>query len=647
MADFILKTSWLIAIVPLVSALFIIFWFHFSRKLSALLSIGAVAYGLIHSLLVLYFVYSNPSSTFELNFPWISAGTFKLHVGYLVDPLCSMMIVVVCAVSFFVQVYTHGYMKDDPSYSKFYAYLSLFTFSMLGLVFSTNLFQSYIFWELVGVCSYLLIGFWWYKPAASKACTKAFIVNRIGDAGLLIGLIMLYFSTQKFWQDKTTLAFNELKNAIDFALNSGALQIVGMISITTIALFVLLGPIAKSAQFPLHVWLPDAMEGPTPISALIHAATMVAAGVYLIARAYPLYVAAPIAMSTVGWIGGFTAIFSATIALSQFDIKRTLAYSTCSQLGYMVMALGLGAYSAGLFHLMTHAFFKAMLFLCSGSVIIACHHEQDMRKMGGLGKHMPITSLTCLIGVLAISGFPLMSGFWSKDMILAAAWEVNKPLFIIGSLSAILTAFYMFRIYFMTFSGEYKGHEHPHECTPSVTIPLVCLSIPSIFIGLIGSPLIKGGDKFSSFVFYGSRAHHEWGLDIFLKELFSIQGLIPLLAFIIGLSLAWLVYRKGFALNDFLKKNLSFAYNLSFNKWYVDEIYFWFLDKIIMPMYRTLWTIVDKVIVDGVFVNGSAQMTSLIGGSMRFIETGRGQLYALVIFSSVVFALLFLFTRLK
>jgi len=646
--DQILKYSWLIAAVPLVSALLIIFFFHCSRKISAFLSIGAVAYGLTHSLFVLYAIYTNPEKTIELNFPWISAGDFKLFVGYLVDPLCAMMLVVVCAVSFFVQVYTHGYMKDDPNYSKFYAYLSLFTFSMLGLVFSTNLFQSYIFWELVGVCSYLLIGFWWYKPAAANACTKAFVVNRIGDMGLLIGLIMLYFSTQNFWTNKTTLAFSELKGAIDFAVHSDILPVVGVISVTTIALFVLMGPMAKSAQFPLHVWLPDAMEGPTPISALIHAATMVAAGVYLIARSYPLYIAAPVAMNVVSWIGGITAIFSATIALSQYDIKRTLAYSTCSQLGYMVMALGLGAYSAGLFHLVTHAFFKAMLFLCSGSVIIACHHEQDMRQMGGLRKYMPVTSTTCLIGVLAISGFPLMSGFWSKDMILASAWEQNKLLFAAGAITALLTAFYMFRLYFMTFSGSYKGHAHPHETTPSVTIPLISLAIPSVFIGLIGSPLLKGGDKFSSFIFYGEHhLYHEWGFGVFLKELMTTQGLIPLAAFVIGTFIAWLVYIRRLPVNTFIQNKLKPIYNLSFNKWYIDEIYFWILHKIIFPVYRAGWNVIDKVIVDGIFVNGSAFVVSLIGGGLRYIETGRGQMYVLVIFGSVLFALLFLLTRLK
>lgn len=643
MEEQILNYSWLIALLPLISSLLIIFFYHGSRTISAFLSIGAIFVGLVHSLLILFFSYTNPHFHLEINVRWIQAGSFKLFVGYLVDPLCAMMLVVVCAVSFFVQIYTHGYMNEDKSYSKFYAYLSLFTFSMLGLVFSTNLFQSYIFWELVGVCSYLLIGFWFYKKPAAAACTKAFIVNRIGDAGLLIGLLMFYFVTRDFWVGKTTLSFGELKPALDYAMNHGGLPVIGVISVTTIALLVLMGPMAKSAQFPLHVWLPDAMEGPTPISALIHAATMVAAGVYLIARAYPLYDASPFAMDTVAWIGGITAIFSASIALSQFDIKRTLAYSTCSQLGYMVMALGLGAYSAGLFHLMTHAFFKAMLFLCSGSVIHGCHHEQDMRHMGGLRKYMPITAITCFIGVLAISGFPLLSGFWSKDMILLAAWNNNKPLYILGTFTAFLTSFYMFRLYFMTFSGKYKGHAHPHESPFSITAPLVCLAVPSVIIGLIGSPLIPGGDQFSKFIHYGHfHAHQEWGFGVFIKEMMTIQAILPLMAFIVGSTLAWFVYRKGLGLNTFIVNNLKPLYNLSFNKWYIDEIYFAILNRIIMPVYNIGWYVIDKLIVDGIFINGPALLTAFVGGSLRFIQNGRGQLYSLVIFTSVVLFILLL-----
>lgn len=647
MSEKILQNAWLIALLPLISALLIIFFFNFSRKISAFLSIGAISYGLIHSLLVLQATYQNPHHILEVNFPWITAGSFKLFVGYLVDPLCAMMLVVVCSVSLFVQIYTHGYMKEDPGYSRFYSYLSLFTFSMLGLVFSTNLFQSYIFWELVGVCSFLLIGFWLYKPPAANACVKAFVVNRIGDAGLLVGILILYFVSAPYWTDHVTLAFSELENVIKFLIDGNIITIVGVISFTTIALLILMGPMAKSAQFPLHIWLPDAMEGPTPISALIHAATMVAAGVYLIARCYPLYVISPEAMNVVAWIGGITAIFSASIALSQYDIKRTLAYSTCSQLGFMVMALGLGAYSAGLFHLMTHAFFKAMLFLCSGSVIIGCHHEQDMREMGGLRKFMPITSTCCLIGVLAISGFPLFSGFFSKDMILAAAWEHNKILFVVGSITALMTAFYMFRLYFMTFSGEYRGHAHPHECTPSITTPLICLAVPSIFIGFIGSPLFPGGDAFSKFISFGEHAHHESGLGVFLHEVFSVQGMAPLLAFIVGTALAYMVYIKGMGLNTFFKNNLTPLYKGSFNKWYIDEAYYGILDKAIMPSYKFLWKIIDRIVIDGFFVNGSALVASIVGGGLRYIETGKGQVYALVIFSSVLFAALTLLLRFK
>ncbi len=642
MLENILQNAWLIAAFPLISALSIIFLFNSSKKISASLSIGAVGLGFIYSLIVLKAIYENPHHILEVNFPWIVAGNLKLYVGYIVDPLCAMMLVVVTAVSLFVQIYTHGYMEEDPGYSKFYSYLSLFTFSMLGLVFSTNLFQSYIFWELVGACSFLLIGFWWNKPSAANACVKAFVVNRIGDAGLLVGILILYFVSSSYWQDRITLSFSELEPVIKSLIDANVLPIVGVISVTTIALLILLGPMAKSAQFPLHIWLPDAMEGPTPISALIHAATMVAAGVYLIARCYPIYIVSPDAMNVVAWIGAITAIFSASIALSQYDIKRTLAYSTCSQLGYMVMALGLGAYSAGLFHLMTHAFFKAMLFLCSGSVIIACHHEQDMREMGGLRKYMPITSTCCLIGVLAISGFPFLSGFWSKDMILAAAWEHNKTLFVVAAITAFMTAFYMFRLYFMTFSGKYRGHAHPHECKPPITFPLMVLAVPSIFIGFIGSPLFPGGDKFSQFIHFGEHhAHHDWGFGVFLHEVLSPQGIIPLFTFIFGTLLAYMVYIKGLGVNKFFKEKLTPIYNGSFNKWYIDEICFGLLNKVIMPAYNSLWKLIDRTIIDNFFVNGSAFVATLIGGGLRYIENGRGQMYALVMFASVVVGVLF------
>ena len=451
-----LDNAWLIALYPLVSAVLIMFFTHKSRVLSMSLSIGAVALGLIHSLVI--FMNFHGHAAYEINFNWIKAGDFHLDIGCLIDPLAIAMLLTVNLVSLLVQIYTHGYMNEDEGYTRFYSYLSLFTFSMLGLVIATNLFQMYFFWELVGVCSFLLIGFWWHKPAAAHACKKAFVVNRVGDAGFLVGLILLYNFTQGFWtanQGTATLAFSKIKEATEIAINSHSLAVTGLISITTIGLLIFMGAAAKSAQFPLHIWLPDAMEGPTPISALIHAATMVAAGVYLIARVFPiLNIDGSTALPVIALIGGITAIFSATIAFSQNDIKKALAYSTCSQLGYMVMAAGLGAPIIAMFHLITHAMFKAMLFLGSGSVIMGCHHEQDMSEMGGLRKHMPITAITFLIGTLSISGFPLMSGFWSKDMIIAQAWEVNKGLFWIATITAAMTAFYMFRIYFKTFEGE-------------------------------------------------------------------------------------------------------------------------------------------------------------------------------------------------
>jgi proton-translocating NADH-quinone oxidoreductase chain L len=380
---FSIENAYLIAIYPLISAVLIMLFTHKSRVVSAGLSITAVAIGLLHSVMV--FLNFHGHEAFEQNITWIKAGNFHLEMGCLIDPLAIIMLLTVNLVSLLVQIYTHGYMNEDSGYTRFYSYLSLFTFSMLGLVIATNLFQMYFFWELVGVCSFLLIGFWWYKPSAAHACKKAFVVNRVGDAGFLLGLILLYFFTKGIYENTDTVAlgFTHLKEITMQAISTNGLAVTGLISITTIGILIFMGAAAKSAQFPLHIWLPDAMEGPTPISALIHAATMVAAGVYLIARIFPiLSIDGSQALQVVAWIGGITAIFAATIAFSQNDIKKGLAYSTCSQLGYMVMAAGLGAPHIAMFHLVTHAMFKAMLFLGSGSVIMGCHHEQDMREMG-------------------------------------------------------------------------------------------------------------------------------------------------------------------------------------------------------------------------------------------------------------------------
>ncbi|MDJ0625571.1 MAG: NADH-quinone oxidoreductase subunit L [Candidatus Caenarcaniphilales bacterium] len=625
---------WIIPILPLIAFLIIIFGVYKSRILTACTSIGAVGIGFIYSLLLLFSSLSKHSKETaglsQLNVNWIKVGDFHLDVGILVDPLSITMLLVVTSVSLLVQIYSHGYMKEDPGYSKFFSFLSLFTASMLGLVISTNLFQLYIFWELVGLCSYLLIGFWSYKESAAAASMKAFVVNRIGDCGLLLGILLFAFFTQNLWSETGFLSFLELKAVVQQLTSQDFLPVAGVISITTIALLMLLGPMAKSAQFPLHVWLPDAMEGPTPISALIHAATMVAAGVYLLARLFPIYEAAPIAMYTVAVIGAFTAIFSATIALSQNDIKKALAYSTCSQLGYMVMSVGLGAWVPAMFHLVTHAFFKALLFLGSGSVIHGCHHEQDMNNFGGLSKKMPITNATFLIGTIAIAGVPPLAGFWSKEQIIGASWTLGdfNWIFWIASITAGLTAFYMFRIYFKTFTGEYRGHAEAHESPFSITLPLLCLAVPSILIGFVGTHLnLLGGDQFAHYLnphYHG----HSLSLSKFIVELFTPQAIIPLSLSFAGIIAAYLVYfKKTLNINSFIKENLSVAHKISENKWYVDEIYSFLVVKIIMPLFNGFWFVIDKLLIDTIMVAGTTQVAKISGWSLSKVQSGQTQTY--------------------
>jgi NAD(P)H-quinone oxidoreductase subunit 5 len=640
-----IENSWLIALYPLISAVLIMFFTHRSRVLSVSLSVGAVALSLIHS--VILFSSFSADHAYEANFNWIKAGDFHLEVGYMVDHLSIAMLLVVNFVSLLVQIYTHGYMDEDDGYTRFYSYLSLFTFSMLGLVISTNLFQMYFFWELVGVCSFLLIGFWWYKPSAAHACKKAFVVNRIGDAGFLVGLIMLYSFTREFWiahkNDFSTLGFNQLRIAVEWATVNADLELVGLVSLTTIGILIFMGAVAKSAQFPLHVWLPDAMEGPTPISALIHAATMVAAGVYLLARVFPIYnFSESQILTTVAWTGGITAIFAATIAITQNDIKKALAYSTCSQLGYMVMAAGLGAPAVAMFHLITHAMFKAMLFLGSGSVILGCHHEQDMNEMGGLRKHMPITAITFLIGTLSISGMPFLSGFWSKDMIIAKAFEVSKPLFWIAVSTAALTAFYMFRIYFKTFEGEYRGHAHPHEQPWSVTTPLVVLAVPSVILGFWGSPFMNY--KLLSYLnphFHSHMHEGQSAWNFFFEELSQPMSYLPLASFIIGTFLAYLVYVQQIkiasrTINELLRENLNFIYRISLNKWYIDEIYN-FIVNIFMRIFRASFKFFERTIIEGIFVNGLAwRGTEAVGEVLKLQQNGSVQSYVLIMIAGLV-----------
>ena len=603
--------------------------------------------------------------TFLRTFEWAAAGDFNLTMGYTIDHLSTVMLTVVTTVAFLVMVYTDGYMAHDEGYVRFYAYLSLFASSMLGLVVSPNLVQVYIFWELVGMASYLLIGFWYDRKAAADACQKAFVVNRVGDFGFLLGMLGLYWATGTF-------EFSEMGMRLETLVESG---IIGASLAALFGILVFLGPVAKSAQFPLHVWLPDAMEGPTPISALIHAATMVAAGVFLIARMYPVFEGIPSVMSIIAWTGAFTAFLGATIALTQNDIKKGLAYSTISQLGYMVMAMGVGGYTAGLFHLMTHAFFKAMLFLCSGSVIhgmeeVVGHDPtlaQDMRLMGGLRKYMPITSLTFLVGTLAICGIPPFAGFWSKDEILTQAFNANPALWFIGWLTAGLTAFYMFRMYFMTFEGQFRGndesilaslkpafgpgamdtrelesdqdadaHHHsetPHESPLSMTLPLIILAVPSLAIGWIGKPW---ENFFEEFIYAPGEtleevkavmAEFEW------SEFLIMAGNSVGIA-LIGITVASLMYASKKIDPSAIAQKFPTLYRFSLNKWYFDELY----DSLFVKGSRRLARQVLEV--DYRVVDGAVNLTGLVaiisGEGLKYFENGRAQFYALIVFGAVL-----------
>ncbi len=663
--------AWLIPVLPLVGAMIVgTGLISFNQATSRLRQPAAIfIVSLTGATMVLSYALLwsqiHGHETFLRTFEWAAAGDFNLTMGYTIDHLSTVMLTVVTTVAFLVMVYTDGYMAHDEGYVRFYAYLSLFASSMLGLVVSPNLVQVYIFWELVGMASYLLIGFWYDRKAAADACQKAFVVNRVGDFGFLLGMLGLYWATGTF-------EFSEMGMRLETLVESG---IIGASLAALFGILVFLGPVAKSAQFPLHVWLPDAMEGPTPISALIHAATMVAAGVFLIARMYPVFEGIPSVMSIIAWTGAFTAFLGATIALTQNDIKKGLAYSTISQLGYMVMAMGVGGYTAGLFHLMTHAFFKAMLFLCSGSVIhgmeeVVGHDPtlaQDMRLMGGLRKYMPITSLTFLVGTLAICGIPPFAGFWSKDEILTQAFNANPALWFIGWLTAGLTAFYMFRMYFMTFEGQFRGndesilaslkpafgpgamdtrelesdqdadaHHHsetPHESPLSMTLPLIILAVPSLAIGWIGKPW---ENFFEEFIYAPGEtleevkavmAEFEW------SEFLIMAGNSVGIA-LIGITVASLMYASKKIDPSAIAQKFPTLYRFSLNKWYFDELY----DSLFVKGSRRLARQVLEV--DYRVVDGAVNLTGLVaiisGEGLKYFENGRAQFYALIVFGAVL-----------
>ncbi|MDJ0590842.1 MAG: NAD(P)H-quinone oxidoreductase subunit 5 [Pleurocapsa sp. MO_226.B13] len=648
--EILYQYAWLIPVLPLLgSALVGIGLISCNRFTNNLRQINAVFLtSLIGTAMVLSFALLwsqiQGHEAYTQSIEWATADNFHLVVGYTIDALSSLMLAIVTTVALLVMIYTDGYMAHDPGYVRFYAYLSIFSSSMLGLVVSSNLLQIYIFWELVGMCSYLLIGFWYDRPAAAAAAQKAFVTNRVGDFGLLLGILGLYWTTGSF-------DFAIIGSRLQDLVASGALS--GILA-ATFALLVFLGPVAKSAQFPLHVWLPDAMEGPTPISALIHAATMVAAGVFLIARMYPVFEQIPVVMNTIAWTGATTALLGAAIALTQNDLKKGLAYSTMSQLGYMVMAMGIGGYTAGLFHLMTHACFKAMLFLCSGSVIhgmeaVVGHDPvlaQDMRLMGGLRKYMPLTATTFLIGTLAICGIPPFAGFWSKDEILGLAFSVNPALWFIGWATAGLTAFYMFRIYFMTFEGEFRGNQkfslkakghnqYPHESSLTMTLPLIVLAVPSCFLGWMGRPWNNVFEQLIHAPGEVVSATSQFELPEFLTMAGSSVGVA-----LIGITLASLMYLQGKIEPKAIAFKYPRLYQLSFNKFYFDDLYQAVFVVGCRRIARQIMEI-DRLVVDGI-VNITGLVALASGEGFKYFETGRVQFYALTIFVTVLgFALIF------
>ena len=598
-------------------------------------------------------------------YTWMQSGGLNMEVGFLIDPLTAVMMIVVTFVSLMVHIYTIGYMAEDPGYQRFFSYISLFTFSMLMLVMANNFVQLFFGWEAVGLVSYLLIGFWYTRPTAIYANLKAFLVNRVGDFGFLlgIGLIAAYAGSLDyatvFGKARELAALTEV--------------VTGWPLITAICIGLFVGAMGKSAQFPLHVWLPDSMEGPTPISALIHAATMVTAGIFMVSRMSPLFEFSETALSFVIVIGAITALFMALIAIVQTDIKRVVAYSTLSQLGYMTAALGASAYSVAIFHLMTHAFFKAVLFLGAGSVIIAMHHEQDMRRMGGLRKYMPITYFTMLIGAIANAGLPPFAGFFSKDSIIEAVQLAHVPGagFAYAALLAgvFIGGFYSFRLVFFTFHGEERfrhaahdahGHDahhddhghhgptEPHESPKVVTVPLILLAIPAIGAGWFIGPMLFGG-YFGDSIFI---AHGHHGLAHMADEFHGVipmilHGLmsVPFWLALSGAGTAWFLYIARPELPAVIKRKFSFIANILEKKYGFDEFNEWFFAGGARLVGRGLWKGGDQMLIDGVAVNGSARLVGRIAGVVRLFQTGHIYQYAFSMIIGVFVLLTLWFSR--
>jgi len=551
----------------------------------------------------------------------------SIDMGVLLDPISVMMLVVITTVSLMVHIYSLGYMKGDGGFARFFSFLSLFTFSMLGLVVATNIFQMYIFWELVGVSSFLLIGYYYEKPSAVAASKKAFIVTRFADLGFLIGILLVSYFTGTFDFAKLTDIHSSVFGTITSA------SFMGISAMTWAMMLIFMGGAGKSAMFPLHIWLPDAMEGPTPVSALIHAATMVVAGVFLVARMFPVYIFhAPEALTVIAYVGGFTSIFAAVIACTQFDIKRVLAFSTLSQIGYMMLALGVSGYGgehglgymASMFHLFTHAMFKALLFLGAGSIIHAVHSNY-MYDMGGLRKYLPVTHITFLIACFAIAGIPPFSGFFSKDEILAAAWNHDKLLFVVEYIVAGLTAFYMFRLYFGIFWNKTPHYHHePHESPMTMTFPLVFLAIASIFTGLI---------PFGSFV-------SSDGIPFKSEMQFNIAIPSVIIA-LIGIFTAFIFYKKENLIPDKIVASLGGFYRTIYNKFYIDEIYLFVTKRILFNLVARPVAWFDRHVVDAT-MNGIGNTITFTSERIKGLQSGQLQQYAFVFVSGTILMVLFI-----
>jgi len=597
-------------------------------------------------------------------YTWMVLGDLRFEVGFLIDSLTTMMMLVVTFVSLMVHIYTIGYMRDDPGYQRFFSYISLFTFSMLMLVMSNNFLQLFFGWEAVGLMSYLLIGFWYTKETAIYANLKAFLVNRVGDFGFIlgIGLVLAYFGSLDY-----ATVFAKAPSLANETLTLWPDSPWMLMTVIGILLFI--GAMGKSAQFPLHVWLPDSMEGPTPISALIHAATMVTAGIFMVARMSPLFELSDVALSFIMIIGAITALFMGFLGIVQNDIKRVVAYSTLSQLGYMTVALGASAYSVAVFHLMTHAFFKALLFLAAGSVIIAMHHNQDIRYMGGLRKYMPITWITSLIGSLALIGTPFLSGFYSKESIIEAVKLSHLPGADIAYWAVLIgvfvTAFYSFRMYFLVFHGKerfHQGHAHgnepdahhgggtPHETPWVVTGPLLALALPSLAIGYMTIEPMLFGDFFGSAIYVADRhpVMHELNLEFHGASAMGLHAVmtLPFWLAVAGVGLSAYFYLKRPDIPAAIAQRFKFLHQMLLNKYWFDELYSWVFAKGARLLGGALWRRGDQNVIDGFFVNGSAHLVERLSRLVKAFQSGYIYHYAFAMLIGV-FALVTWFARLN